>query len=517
MITPKLTALGLAALALTACSMTPPAAPPAAVSPPKFTVVEATIPDMQKAMEQGRITSREIVQQYLARIASTRTAERDHHRQPEGARGGGRARPRARRGPDPRPAARHPIALKDNIHTTDMPTTGGALAFEGFVPPYEATLHEEPARRRRDHHREDGADRAGQLGGRRADADARQLQRARRIRYQPVRSAARSARAHESTAARPSRTGGSSSGVGTAANFWAANVGTETSGSILSPREPEHAGGHQADSRAHQPLRRHSDHRRSGHGGADGEDGHGRGDPARRAGRARRPTRTTRRRRTCPPPPNRDYTRFLKRDGLKGARIGIPSRVLLRHGRRLPGDNRAARRPERRRRRRHGGGDRRPEAQGAVIVDPADIPSIVDQDPANNFLVWNICAGLERRKGKDAGCSVVFKYGMKRDFNAWLASLGPSAPVKTLTELRNCNLAHEGAAPSSTARPSSTSPTRWTSSEDRARYEADRAKDIRLGGTHGIDEAIEDASTRCPALPRRDAAPPSPPDPDIRR
>jgi Asp-tRNAAsn/Glu-tRNAGln amidotransferase A subunit and related amidases len=30
-------------------------------------------------------------------------------------------------------------------------------------------------------------------------------------------------------------TGGSSSGVGTAASFWAANVGSETSGSILSP------------------------------------------------------------------------------------------------------------------------------------------------------------------------------------------------------------------------------------------------------------------------------------------
>ena len=29
--------------------------------------------------------------------------------------------------------------------------------------------------------------------------------------------------------------GGSSSGIGTAASFWAANVGTETSGSILSP------------------------------------------------------------------------------------------------------------------------------------------------------------------------------------------------------------------------------------------------------------------------------------------
>src|SRR5260370_15672744 len=33
-----------------------------------------------------------------------------------------------------------PIALKDNIQTTDMPTTGGALAFDGYLPPYEATV-----------------------------------------------------------------------------------------------------------------------------------------------------------------------------------------------------------------------------------------------------------------------------------------------------------------------------------------------------------------------------------------
>ena len=26
----------------------------------------------------------------------------------------------------------------------------------------------------------------------------------------------------------------------------------------------------------------------------------------------------------CMPPPNGDYTRFLRRDGLKGARIGVP-------------------------------------------------------------------------------------------------------------------------------------------------------------------------------------------------
>ena len=37
-------------------------------------------------------------------------------------------------------ASAFPIAVKDNIHTINMPTTGGALAFEGFVPLYEATL-----------------------------------------------------------------------------------------------------------------------------------------------------------------------------------------------------------------------------------------------------------------------------------------------------------------------------------------------------------------------------------------
>ena len=33
-----------------------------------------------------------------------------------------------------------PIALKDNVLTHDIVTTGGALAFDGFVPPYDATL-----------------------------------------------------------------------------------------------------------------------------------------------------------------------------------------------------------------------------------------------------------------------------------------------------------------------------------------------------------------------------------------
>jgi len=37
--------------------------------PAAFSVVEATIPDMQRAMKEHRVTSRELVTQYLTRIA----------------------------------------------------------------------------------------------------------------------------------------------------------------------------------------------------------------------------------------------------------------------------------------------------------------------------------------------------------------------------------------------------------------------------------------------------------------
>src|SRR4029077_3486019 len=82
---------------------------------------------------------------------------------------------------------------------------------------------------------------------------------------------------------------------------------------------------------------------------------------------------------------------------------------------------------------------------GATIVDPADIPSVVSRDVQSNLVLWNTCSGDQNAKGKDENCSIVFKYGMKRDFNKWLSSLGPGAPVKSLTELRQFNLAHRAA------------------------------------------------------------------------
>src|ERR1700740_2725772 len=106
-----------------------------------FTVVEATIPEMQAAMTAGRITSRELVLQYLTRIAmyedklhAAITVNPNALKEAEALdreRAAGRVRG---------PLHGIPIALKDNIQTTNMPTTGGALAFDGFIPPYEATL-----------------------------------------------------------------------------------------------------------------------------------------------------------------------------------------------------------------------------------------------------------------------------------------------------------------------------------------------------------------------------------------
>src|SRR5437867_9813146 len=106
-----------------------------------FSVIEASIPDMLRAMEQGRVTSQELVRQYLARIDkydsrlhATVTINRNALREAQELdreRAAGKVRG---------PLHGIPIALKDIIHTTNMPTTGGALAFKNFTPPYEATL-----------------------------------------------------------------------------------------------------------------------------------------------------------------------------------------------------------------------------------------------------------------------------------------------------------------------------------------------------------------------------------------
>ena len=192
--------------------------------------------------------------------------------------------------------------------------------------------------------------------------------------------------------------------------------------------------------------------------------------------------------RRCPPPAGRDYTRYLNPDGLRGVRIGVP-RAFFYDRVTIPGSQ-----P------RGGLNDAQRavmdeviatlRAKGAVIVDPANIPSVVDTVASNNFLNWNVCSGLDQSHGRDAACSIAFKYGMKRDFNTWLASLGARAPVKTLTELRQWNIAHQRAGAIKYGQANLDVSDEINLQADRAKYDADRRKDILLSATHGIDEAI---------------------------
>ena len=102
-----------------------------------------------------------------------------------------------------------------------------------------------------------------------------------------------------------------------------------------------------------------------------------------------------------------------------------------------------------------------------------------------------MCSGPEDAKGRDDDCSVVFNYGMKRDFNAWLASLGDRAPVKSLTALREWNRAHQSAGTLKYGQAQLDISDEMDLTADRARYQADRAKDLALARGEGIDAVMK--------------------------
>ncbi|HRY42975.1 MAG TPA: amidase family protein [Thermoanaerobaculia bacterium] len=459
-----------------------------------FDVVESTIPAMQAAMKEGRVTSRDLVLLSLARIATwegrLHAAITVNPRALAEADALDRERKAGRvRGP----LHGIPVAVKDNVQTADLPTTGGALAFDGWVPPADATLVKNLRA-------------AGAVIL--AKTQLTELANWVAASPQPMPNNynglngwgfnpydARRDPREATFDGRPAlNTGGSSSGAGTAASFWAASVGTETSGSILSPSNQSMLVGIKptvgrisrtgvipitADQDTPGPMARSVTDAAILLGVLEGT-APDPNDPATSA---------------CAPPPGNDYTRFLKKDGLKGARIGIP-RAFYYDRVTPPG----AEKPR---------GGLSPEQakvmaeaiealkkEGAVIVDPADVPSVVDPDPSRNYLRWGVCTDRDEMKEKE--CSIVLAYGMERDFNAWLASLGERAPVKSLRALREWNVAHEKAGAIRYGQSILDFSDSLDLAADRARYEADRAKDLLLTATHGLDAVM--AAERLDAL-----------------
>lgn len=456
-----------------------------------FSVAEASIPDLQKALASGRVTSRQIVEQYLVRIALyDRLLRATISVNPRALQDADLLDRERAQGKLRGPLHGIPIALKDNIHTKDWRTTGGALAFADLVPPYDATLTRNL--------REAGAiimaktqltelanwSASTMPGNYTAVAgqglnpyDARPDPRAGMDDGRPVMS-----------------TGGSSSGTGTAASLWPADVGTDTGGSVLNPSNFTMLVGIRpttgrisrygvipitADQDTPGPMAKTVTDVAILFGALESATSDP-NDPA-----------TT----VCTPPPSRDYTKFLDPNALKGARIGIPRAffydtitVLGRRRGGLAAAQRAA----------MNDAIATLKAQGAVIVDPANIPSVVAEKTEDNLVDFPYCQTADQGRGQDADCSVVFKYGMKRDFNIWLTSLGNRAPVKTLTALREWNITHQRAGAIKYGQARLDISDEMDVRQDRERYEADRAKDLRLSRAQGLDAAL--ATNRLDAL-----------------
>ena len=273
-----------------------------------------------------------------------------------------------------------PVLLKDNVDTADrMTNTAGSLALEGSHPPSDAAL----ARRLR-------------------DAGAILLGKANLSEWANFRSSrsvsgwsGRGGQCRNPYALDRNPCGSSSgSGVAVSANLTALAVGTETDGSIVCPAttcgvvgikptvglvsragvipisETQDTAGPMARSVADAAALL------SALAGPDPRD-RATADAAKHA---------------------TDYTRFLDPDGLRGARIGVARNLAGFHPDTDHVFDEAVAELKRR---------------GAEVIDPVDVPNIKDLgDPEFEVMLYEFKAGLE----------------------AYLATLGPKAPIRTLAD-----------------------------------------------------------------------------------
>ncbi len=418
----------------------------------RLQLVEATITDVQKSLQTGLITTEQLVQMYLYRIGAYDKVgpalNAYIHLNDKALAEGKQSDANRHRGNIKSPMFGIPIILKDNIDTFDMPTTAGSVALAGSIPPDDAFITKKL--------RAAGAIILGKAtmtefanfltSG--MPAGYSSLGSYGFNPYEPVPIPTGFPNADGRPVLTP---GGSSSGPGIAvsANLATVGIGTETSGSILSPGTANGIVGIKptvglvsrdgiipitADQDTAGPFGRTVTDAAILLGVIAGYDPN---DPATAA---------------CLTPGNcfSDYTPFLDPNALSGARIAVPSNF--------------------------------PTNRADIINAAIDV---MRSRGAHVDIVDPLAAqlpGCPTTYPPPAGCSSVLLYGFKRDLNAYLASLGASAPVHSLAEVVAFNTAHAPAsvkygqvlAEASVQYDVTTNPP----SADTIRYRADRAEDI---------------------------------------
>jgi amidase len=364
--------------------------PEAAPDTPAFEFDEITIAELQAGMTAGKYTARSIVEKYIARIdqidkrgpAINSIIETNPDALSIAESLDKERKDKGMRGP----LHGIPILLKDNCDTADrMMTTAGSLALVGAKPPKDSTV----AQKLR-------------------EAGAVILAKTNLSEWANIRSghstsgwSGRGGQTKNPYSLDRNPCGSSSgSGAGIAANLAVAAIGTETDGSIVCPSTANGIVGikptvglvsrtgiipisHSQDGAG--PMCRTVRDATIVLGALTGIDAE---DAATSASRERSYT---------------DYTQFLKADGLRGARIGV---VRKRFG-------------------FHEAVDKVMETaldaikkEGAILVDPAEVDT------------WGKFGDTE---------FAVLLYELKADLNAYLARLGPDAPVKTLKDIIDFN------------------------------------------------------------------------------
>src|SRR6185436_12174708 len=361
--------------------------------PPAFELDELTIADLQQGLQSGEYTSRQLVEKYSDRIndidkkgpalhsviemnpaAEQIAVALDRERKEKGARG---------------PLHGIPILIKDNIDTQDrMMTTAGSLALVGAKPQRDAFV----AQRLR-------------------EAGALILGKTNLSEWANFRStksssgwSGRGGQTKNPYVLERNPCGSSSgSGAAVAANLFVAAIGTETDGSVVCPSTANSLVGikptvglvsragiipisHSQDTAG--PMTRSVRDAATLLGALTGVDArdlitrtsHGKSHP--------------------------DYTQFLDVNGLKGARLGVARKYFGFNDRvdKLMNDH-----------------INEMKKLGAVIVDPADIPTSGKFDDSE----------LE-----------VLLFEFKADLNAYLAGLGTRTPVHSLKEIIDFNEKH---------------------------------------------------------------------------